>query len=277
MPGCLYVVATPLGNLEDFTLRAQRTLKEVDLIACEDTRRTKKLLSHFSIQTRCTSYHEHNEETKTPHLLRLLEKGNHLALVSDAGTPLLSDPGYRLVLGCRDRGISVYPVPGPAAVTAALSVSGLPTDRFFFVGFLPRRAAQRRSRLQEISQFDATLLFYLSPHRLTVTLQQILKVLGNRRAFLIREMTKIHESHHFGTLREILETIQGSPSRGEYTLVVEGQPTKGASTIPLDILAYVTGLIQLHGITQKEAIRRAAHELGIPKRQVYRLFVEKKI
>lgn len=277
MLGCLYVVATPLGNLEDFTLRAQRILKEVDLVACEDTRRSKKLLSHFSIQTRCTSYHEHNEETKTPHLLRLLEKGNHIALVSDAGTPLLSDPGYRLVLGCRDLGIAVYPVPGPAAVTAALSVSGLPTDRFVFVGFLPRRAAQRRSRLQEIFQFDATLLFYLSPHGLAATLKQILEVLGDRRAFLIREMTKIHESHHFGTLQEILETIQGSPSRGEYTLVVEGQPTKGASTIPLDILAYVTGLIQLHGMTQKEAIRRAAHELGIPKRQVYRLFVEEKI
>lgn len=277
MPGYLYVVATPLGNLEDFTLRAQRILKEVDLIACEDTRRTKKLLSHFSIQTGCTSYHEHNEETKTPHLLRLLEKGKNIALVSDAGTPLLSDPGYRLVLGCRDRGISVYPVPGPAAVTAALSVSGLPTDRFVFVGFLPRRTAQRRSRLQEIFQFDATLLFYLSPHGLAATLKQILEVLGNRRAFLIREMTKIHESHHFGTLREILETIQGSPSRGEYTLVVEGQPAKGTPTIPLDILAYVAGLIQLHGITQKEAIRRAAHELGIPKRQVYRLFVEEKV
>lgn len=277
MPGSLYVVATPLGNLEDFTLRAQRVLKEVELIACEDTRRTNKLLSHFSIQTRCTSYHEHNEETKTPHLLNLLEQGKHMALVSDAGTPLLSDPGYRLVLGCRDRGISVYPVPGPAAVTAALSVSGLPTDRFFFVGFLPRRAGPCQSRLQEISQFDATLLFYLSPHRLVPTLKHILKVLGNRRAFLIREMTKIHESHHFGTLREILETAKGSPSRGEYTLAVEGQPARGTSTISLDILAYVTGLIQLHGLTQKEAIRRAAQELGIPKRQVYHLFVEEEI
>ncbi|MFQ5928979.1 MAG: 16S rRNA (cytidine(1402)-2'-O)-methyltransferase [Acidobacteriota bacterium] len=270
MPGTLFVVATPLGNLEDLSPRAARILAEADLIACEDTRRTRKLLNYFSIQTPSTSYHEHNERSKTSKLIALLRQGKQIALVSDAGTPLLSDPGYRLVHACREEKIPVHPVPGPSAAITALSVSGLPTDRFFFVGFLSRRAALQGRQLQEISQLDSTLLLYLSPHGLLPTLRRILEVLGNRRVFLIREMTKVHESHYFGRLQEILKALEKETPRGEYTLVIEGLSGHKKSSSELDAAAYVTGLMKLRGLTQKEAIKAASQELGIPKREIYK-------
>lgn len=220
--GCLFVVATPLGNLEDVSKRAARILAEVDLIACEDTRHTGKLLRHLGVQTPTTSYHEHNERNKAAKLVAELKSGKNVALVSDAGTPLLSDPGYRLVQACRQEKLSVVPIPGPSAAVAALSVAGLPTDRFVFIGFLPPRKAACRKQLESLSSLNMTLVFYLSPHRLRPTLLQIREVFGNRNAFLIREMTKIYESGCFGRLEEILETVRSRSARGEYTLVVEG-------------------------------------------------------
>ena len=217
MLGILYVVATPLGNLEDLSPRAVKTLKEVDLIACEDTRHTRKLLTHFAIETPTTSYHEHNEEAKALALITQLQEGKCIALVSDAGTPLLSDPGHRLVHSCRENEIPVYPIPGPSAATAALSVSGLPAHRFLFIGFLPRRAGLQREGLKAISQEESTLLIYLPPHGLLPTLKRIVEILGDRRAFLIREMTKLHETHYFGRLKELLARLEKERARGEYT------------------------------------------------------------
>ncbi len=277
MSGALYVIATPVGNLEDLSPRALRLLGEVDLIACEDTRHTRKLLSRFAIQTPTTSYHEHNEVSKTPELIEKLARGSRIALVSDAGTPLLSDPGYHLIHGCREQGLPVYPVPGPTAATAALSVSGLPTDHFFFQGFLPRRVSARRQQLETIGRLKATLVIYLSPHSVLTTLKRIRDVLGNRQAFLGREMTKLHETHYPGNLEQILKQLQQETPRGEYTLVVEGQHSKtnqlGRSAKP-DVLAYVAGLRALYGLSRKDAIQRASRELDLPKREVYRTVIE---
>ncbi len=270
MLGILYVVATPLGNLEDLSPRAVKILGEVDLIACEDTRHTRKLLNHFAIQTPTTSYHEHNEDAKAPVLITQLQEGRRIALVSDAGTPLLSDPGHRLVQACRVNEIPVYPVPGPSAATAALSVSGLPAHRFLFVGFLPRRAALQRAVLEKVSQEESTLLIYLSPHGLLPTLKRIVEILGNRRAFLIREMTKLHETHYFGRLKEVLTTLEQEPARGEYTLVLEGQTSQEDQvSSQVDGAAYVAGLIETRGLTQKEAIKQATQELGLSRREIY--------
>lgn len=270
MLGILYVVATPLGNLEDLSPRAAKILGEVDLIACEDTRHTRKLLNHFAIHTPTTSYHEHNEDAKAPALMIQLQEGKRIALVSDAGTPLLSDPGHRLVHACRENKIPVYPVPGPSAATAALSVSGLPAHRFLFIGFLPRRAALQRAVLEKVSQQESTLLIYISPHGLLPTLKRIVEILGNRRAFLIREMTKLHETHYFGRLKEVLTTLEQERARGEYTLVLEGQTSQEDQvSSQVDAAAYVLGLIETRGLTQKEAIKQATQELGLSRREIY--------
>jgi 16S rRNA (cytidine1402-2'-O)-methyltransferase len=270
MLGTLYVVATPLGNLEDLSPRAVRILGEVDLIACEDTRHTRKLLNHFAIQTPTTSYHEHNEDAKAPSLISQLQEGKRIALVSDAGTPLLSDPGHRLVHACRENEIPVYPVPGPSAGTAALSVSGLPAHRFLFIGFLPRRAGLQREVLEKFVQEESTLLIYLSPHGLLPTLRRIVGILGNRRAFLIREMTKLHETHYFGRLKEVLTALEQERARGEYTLVLEGQTSReDPVSSGLDAAAYVAGLVETRGLTQKEAIKQATQELGLSRREIY--------
>lgn len=270
MLGILYVVATPLGNLEDLSPRALKILGEVDLIACEDTRHTRKLLNHFAIQTPTTSYHEHNEDTKARALMIQLQEGKRIALVSDAGTPLLSDPGHRLVQTCRENEIPVFPIPGPSAATAALSVSGLPAHRFLFIGFLPRRAALQRALLEKVSQQESTLLIYISPHGLLPTLKRIVEILGNRRAFLIREMTKLHETHYFGRLREVLTTLEQEPARGEYTLVLEGQTSQEDQvSSQVDAAAYVLGLMEAQGLTQKEAIKQATQELGLSRREIY--------
>ena len=274
MLGILYVVATPLGNLEDLSPRAVRMLGEVDLIACEDTRHTRKLLNHFAIHTPTTSYHEHNEAAKTPALITQLQQGKQIALVSDAGTPLLSDPGHRLVHSCREKEIPVYPVPGPSAATAALSVSGLPAHRFLFVGFLPRRTALQRKLLQTLSKQQSTLLIYLPPHGLLPTVKRIVEILGNRRAFLVREMTKLHETHYFGELQDVLKTLEQERPRGEYTLVLEGHPSPPHQlSSNLDAVAYVLGLMEAQGLTQKEAIKRAASQLSLSRRELYKRVV----
>ena len=279
MPGKLYVVATPLGNLEDISPRAIQILRDVDLIACEDTRHTGKLLNHFSIFTKTSCYHDHNEEQKTRELIWLLTEGKQVALVSDAGTPLVSDPGFLLVRACRERDIPVYPIPGASAAVGALSVSGLPTDCFFFQGFLPRQKAAQSTRLRQLGSWGVTLIIYLSPHGILDTLRNTLNVLGNRRAFLIREMTKIHETHYAGWLGEILEILEREKIRGEFTVVIEGkapQVKPKNSVKSFDVVAYVTGLKELHDLSEVDAIKRVSKELDLSRREVYRIVQESK-
>ena len=263
--GTLYVVATPLGNLDDLSPRARQTLQQVDLVACEDTRRTGKLLSRLDIKTDLISYHEHNEVSRAALLLERLEQGIEVALVSDAGTPLVSDPGYRLVRACRAKGVPVKPVPGPAAAIAALSISGLPTDRFLFAGFLPSKSSRSWAWL---TQVPATVIFYLSPHRLGKELARLKSLFGSRQAFLVREMTKLHETVYCGDLTSIAEQVSGARPRGEYTLVLEG--SRGARLDRLNLRAYVTGLEVVAGLDRKTAIKQVAREVGLPKSDLYR-------
>lgn len=273
--GTLYVVATPIGNLEDLSPRAVSVLSSVGLIACEDTRHTRKLLERYSIQTPTTSYHEHNEPSKAQVLVEQLRKGREIALVSDAGTPLLSDPGYRLVRECRKRGIRVLPVPGPFAGAAACSSSGLPTDEILFVGFLPDRASAQRKKLERWTTVSATLVFYLAPHRLSETVRRIAEILGDREAFLVREMTKIHETGYWGSLATIASDLATEKPRGEYTLVVRGVESR-LRDYTIDLPAYVSGLVHHRGLTKKDAIKKVSAELQLPKREVYDSLLEEK-
>jgi 16S rRNA (cytidine1402-2'-O)-methyltransferase len=268
--GTLFVVATPLGNLEDLTLRARRVLGEVRLIACEDTRRTGRLLAAHGIKTPTTSYFEHNETWKGERILEALRLGKDVALVSDAGTPAISDPGYRLVRDAREEGIPVLPVPGPSAVLAALSVSGLPSDRFLFVGFLPRKSQARRRALAELAREGETLVFYESPERVIAMLEDACQVLGDREAFLCREATKLHEEYRRGRLSDLRANLLGRERvRGEVSLVVAGaEPAREGST--LAPAALVAELAQ-GGLTRREAVKEAASRLGLPAREVYRL------
>ena len=221
-PACLYIVSTPIGHLEDVTLRALRILKEVSIVAAEDTRHTQTLFNHCLIHTPLTSYHDHNKEEKAGVLLKRLQEGQSVALVSDAGTPGISDPGYYLINRCIQAGIPVSPVPGPSAFLAALSVSGLPTDAFIFEGFLPKKSAARRRHLDSLREEARTLIWYESPHRLVRTLQELLAALGDRRVVVGRELTKMFEEIRRGKLTEVIAALEGRRIRGEITLVVEG-------------------------------------------------------
>jgi 16S rRNA (cytidine1402-2'-O)-methyltransferase len=224
--GILYIVSTPIGNLEDITLRALRILREVDWIAAEDTRHTGLLLKHFDIQKALTSYFEKNEMKKREFILSKLEQGNRIALVSDAGTPGVSDPGFRLIQLVIENGIPVIPIPGPSAVIAALSVSGLPTDAFLFKGFLPHKSKKRRDLLKQLEEVKETLIFYESPHRLLETLRDIIDLFGDREMVLTRELTKIYEEVLRGKVSEIQAQIVGKKLKGEMTLVVSGKTRK---------------------------------------------------
>ena len=217
---CLYLVATPIGNLEDITLRALRILKEVDQIACEDTRHTQVLLNHYNIQKPLVSYHEHNELTRAPELVLAMEQGAQIALVSDAGVPLVTDPGYRLVTLCLRHHIPVVPIPGPSALLAALSASGLPNEEFLFAGFLPARSGERRRALERLRIEDRTIIFYEAPHRIEETLADAHEILGDRPACLAREVTKLHEEFRRGTLAELVASLADKPARGEITLLI---------------------------------------------------------
>ncbi len=230
MPGTLYIVSTPIGNLEDITLRAIRILKEVAAIAAEDTRHTGKLLAHFQIDTPMTSYHDFNKEGKTPVLISRLQGGDSFALVSDAGTPTLSDPGYYLIKEASHAGITICPIPGPAAAIAALSVSGLPTDRFVFEGFLPRKKGKRNKQLESLKENPRTLIFYESPYRIISLLEAIASIMGDRQVAIGREMTKIHEEVIRGSASEIIEKYAEKRFKGEATIVVEGLRKKKKST-----------------------------------------------
>jgi 16S rRNA (cytidine1402-2'-O)-methyltransferase len=267
-PGTLYVVATPLGNLEDITLRAVRILREVDLVACEDTRRTAVLLKAHGIANRTTSYFEHNERGKGERILAALREGRNVALVCDAGTPGISDPGYRLVRDARAEGLPVLPVPGPSAVIAALSVSGLPTDRFRFVGFLPSRPKARRQAIEELKSIQETLVIYESPLRLSASLDDLRAILGDREAFLCREATKLHEEYvrgRIGALRERM--LSRGDVKGEVVLVIAGaEPVApSAEESPESLFERLTA----EGHDRREAVKEIARRLGLPAREVY--------
>jgi 16S rRNA (cytidine1402-2'-O)-methyltransferase len=266
----LYIVATPIGNLEDISLRAVRTLREVKLIAAEDTRRTKQLLVTYDIKTPVTSYHEHNKWTKLEYILDCLEGGD-VALVCNAGMPGISDPGYELILAANRRGIPVVPIPGPSVVTTALVVSGLPTDRFIYIGFLPHKAGSRRRLLQSVADESGTIVVLESPHRLRAALNDILLVLGDRKVAVCRELTKVHEEVFRGTISQAIEHF--TQPRGEFTLVIEG---RGEKEKPQLTEAVERQLHSLHqsGITAKEAIARVAGETGLSKRELYRAWLK---
>ena len=267
-PGTLYVVATPIGNLEDLTLRAVRVLREVALIACEDTRRTARLLQAHQISTPTTSFFEHNERWKGDRILRALGEGRDVALVSDAGTPGISDPGFRLVREARAEGLAVVPVPGASAAVAALSVSGLPTDRFLFVGFLPARTHARRQALEGLAPQRETLVVYEAPTRVLATLSDMIELWGDRDAFLCREATKIHEEYVRGSLSALRASLaQRSEVKGEIVLVVEGA---GEPTVPDADAETVYAALAAEGLTRREAVKETARRLGLPAREVYR-------
>ncbi len=270
--GTLYLVATPVGNLEDVTLRALRILKEVDLIACEDTRYTAKLLTRYGINTPRESYHKFNEESRTPRLLQMLHDGKNIALVSDSGTPLVSDPGYELVSECRREGIQVIPIPGPSAAIAALTGSGLPADSFFFAGFLPSRRSLRRRRLEELTGIPATLVLFEAPHRLLSSLEDMAGVFGPRQACIARELTKIHEEFLHGTLPELLELLQARPRiQGEITVVIErGEtPAVAAEEWPVSIKQHLEAEMAKTGLPRNEALKSVAKQRGITRKEAY--------
>lgn len=275
MTSTLYIVATPIGNLEDITLRALRVLKEVDLIACEDTRHTRKLLAHYQISKPTVSYHEHNERERSAELIKKLEAGLNIALVSDAGTPLISDPGFQVVRDAIDRQIQVVPIPGPSAVIAALSASGLPTSGFAFVGFLSARRAPRRARLKELIDVKSTLVFYEAPHRIKETIQDAREALGDRECALARELTKLHEEFVRGRLSDI-EVSDGS-ARGEIVLLIgpprQDQVKQIAGEATRSVVEEVERLINAEGLDQKSALKRVARERGISKSEAYRLMI----
>lgn len=275
MPGTLYLVATPIGNLEDITLRALRVLKEADLIACEDTRHTAVLLNHFGIKRKTTSYHEHNEREKTNEIVALIEQQQQsVALVSDAGTPGISDPGYRLVRACLERGLRVVPIPGPAAVVTALVASGLPTDEFFFGGFLPARSLARRQRFLEIKDLRCTLIFYEAPHRIAQSLADAAAVLGDRSAVAARELTKIHEELARGSLPELAERFANERNvRGEFVLLIDRGDATSVQQLSGEIelsLAERVAALELEGVDHKLALKRVARELGLARDEAYR-------
>lgn len=268
--GILYIVATPIGNLEDITLRAIRILKEADVIAAEDTRHTQKLLAKYAIHAPLlTSYHDHNKEEKAPVLVAKLLDGKNVALVSDAGTPGISDPGYFLINLAVDQKIPVVPIPGPTAAITALSVSGLPTDSFVFEGFLPSKHTARLKRLEELKQEKRTLVFYEAPHRISDALADMEAVLGDRKAVVTRELTKIHEETIRGNLTEIRKHLEEGISKGEFTIVVHGATDRPAEQ-QVDTTEYLKNLMLHRGLTKKEAIAAAAEELGLPKKDVYK-------
>jgi 16S rRNA (cytidine1402-2'-O)-methyltransferase len=277
MPGTLYVVATPIGNLEDVTLRALRVMREVSLVAAEDTRRTARLLQHYSISTRTTSLHEHNERSKTPALIARLIDGESIALVSDAGTPVVSDPGAHLIAAAHSAGVRVEPVPGPNAALALLSASGLKGNGFVFAGFPPNRSKARLQWLRSLSNEPRLVVFYEAPHRIRQTLKDLLTVFGDRLLAIGRELTKVHESL---VVRPISDHIQNlDAERGEFTLVVEGHAETTAPGVrpSANALAAEFGeLTNTADLNRREAIRELANRHGISAREVFALLEEAK-
>ncbi|HEY0428732.1 MAG TPA: 16S rRNA (cytidine(1402)-2'-O)-methyltransferase [Pyrinomonadaceae bacterium] len=270
MTGTLFLVATPIGNLQDISLRALETLKSVDLIACEDTRHTRKLLTHFGISARLVSYHEHNETERAEELSELLEQGKSIAVVSDAGTPAICDPSFRIVQKAQEIGARVVPIPGAVAFVSALIASGLPTDSVFFGGFLPSKKGERQTRLREVMEIPATLVFYETPHRIAKALADCAEILGNRKAAVARELTKIHEEIVRGDLHELIEKFTVKPAKGEIVLVIERGRKSEARGQSLQFLTERISELEGAGFDSKTALKKAAKEFGLSKSEAYR-------
>jgi 16S rRNA (cytidine1402-2'-O)-methyltransferase len=276
----LYLVATPIGNLEDITLRALRVLKQVDVIACEDTRQTQKLLNHYAIATRTTSYHEHNEITRSSELVKQMQEGASVALVTDAGMPGISDPGYRLITLAIRHHLPVVPVPGASAFLAALVASGLPTDSFRFSGFLPARRGERRTVLETIKTSARTEVFYEAPHRIVEALEDVVEMLGpSRHVVVAREVTKLHEEFLRGRAAEVLESLEArQAAKGEITLLIGkaeqqdpgGETSRGAAAAPLTVRKRVDQIMREENVDEKAALKKVARERGVSKSEVYR-------
>jgi 16S rRNA (cytidine1402-2'-O)-methyltransferase len=269
--GKLFVVGTPIGNLGDITLRALETLKSADLIACEDTRRTQKLLNHYKIETPTISYHEHNEMTRAPELILEMEEGSAVALVSDAGTPVLSDPGFRLVhLAVRHK-IPVIPIPGPSALVAALTAAGLPMNEFIFTGFLPAKKSARRRTLTALAEVDKTIVFYEAPHRILEALRDIYDILGDREMVVAREVTKLHEEFLRGPLAKVRERLKERPPKGELTVIL-GPDSAGHKKPPgsKSLLEEVETAKAKRGLDERSALKAVARARGIPRSEAYR-------
>jgi 16S rRNA (cytidine1402-2'-O)-methyltransferase len=277
MAGTLYLVSTPIGNLADITQRALQILKDVDLIACEDTRHTQKLLNHYGITTKTISYHEHNEQQRIAELIERVKQGSDVAVVSDAGTPAISDPGYRLVRAAIENEISVVPVPGPSALIAALVAAGLPTDEFFFAGFLPARSNARRTRLSELQSVPGTLIFYEAPHRLAATLSDAYEILGEREAVVARELTKLHEEIRRGRLSELAaDYAEKKDVRGEIVVLIDRNVLNAAAKEPASVAALVDKF-ERDGLDHRAALKKAARELGLSRAETYRKLQSERI
>lgn len=274
MTGTLYLVSTPIGNLEDITLRALRVLKEADFIACEDTRQTRHLLGHFGISKPLLSYHEHNEAARAAELVEKLQGGANIALVSDAGTPLVSDPGYRAAASAIAAGIPVVPIPGASAILTALSASGLGTDEFRFCGFLPPRSAARRKELEELADADSTLIFYEAPRRILETLEDLEAVMPHRPVVVARELTKLHEEFLRGSAADVRARLAARPSvKGEITLLI-GRAARRTPETDVPAEEEVRALEQ-QGMPRMDAVKQVAKTRGLPKRELYRRVISK--
>jgi 16S rRNA (cytidine1402-2'-O)-methyltransferase len=275
--GRLFVVGTPIGNLEDITFRALRTLREADLIACEDTRRTQQLLNHYEIKTPTISYHEHNELTRAPELVLELEEGSHIALVSDAGMPVISDPGYRLVSLAVRHGIPVIPVPGASAFVAALAAAGLPVDRFRFLGFLPSRKGARRKALEGVREATKTLVFYEAPHRLLEFLEDVREILGDPPVVVAREVTKVYEEFLRGSASELLRRLKKKPVKGEITVLVAPQMAANERAVGNgSIRRELQEVMSAQGLSERAALKAVARQRRISKSEAYRLLQAEK-
>ena len=276
MAGTLYLIATPIGNLEDITHRAVRLLGEVDVIACEDTRHTRKLLNHYGINTKTISYHEHNERERALELIERLKSGSDVAVVSDAGTPGICDPGFRLARIAIDSDVRVVPVPGASALVSALVASGLPTDEFFFGGFLPARSGARRARLAELRSIAATLIFYEAPHRIATTLRDAQEILGERQAVVARELTKMHEEIARGSLSGLAVRFSSAENpRGEMVLIIDRTVIQSES-VQDESAASISALVaelEAKGLDHRAALKKAARELGLSRDEAYRRLV----
>lgn len=277
MPGTLYLVATPIGNLADITVRALDVLRSADLIACEDTRHTRKLLDHYQISTKLVSYHEHNEEARALELAKKLEDGSNVAVVSDAGTPGICDPGFKVVTRAIEAGANIIALPGACAFVLAAVSSGLGTDAIYFGGFLPARSGERRRRLAEVADIPATLIFYETPHRIAASLKDCEAALGNRKAAVARELTKLHEETRRGTLAELAAYFEENVPKGEFVVVIErASEDKALPTSEPGHFAARVSELEAEGLDRRAAMRKAAKEFGLQRAEAYRLLQSQK-
>lgn len=279
MSGTLYLVATPIGNLADISERALQTLRDADIIACEDTRHSGKLLSHYGIKKKLISYHEHNEQARAEDFAKLLEQGKSIAVISDAGTPAICDPAFVIVQRAHEIGARVVAIPGAVAFVNALVVSGLPTDSVFFGGFLPSKKTDRRRRLEETKVIPATLVFYETPHRITKSLIDCAEVLGNRRAAVVREITKLHEETILGNLAELTERFLLNSVKGEIVLVIDRHEVQ-CSQVKVqssESLTFRVAELEAEGLDRKVALKKAAKEFGLPRSEAYRIWQAAKL